>query len=527
MKKNLKKILLPVIVAFMLIVVVTGLYINNNSSASGLAKTSNEIAVTSADSTDIDGVQTTIALSNDDTEITGEGAVYKDGVVTISSAGTYTLSGTLDDGQINIDVQKGESVVLILNGVTITNLSDAAIYVTNAGSASIVLADGTTNVVSSGEETSTEDASGAAIYSCDDLTISGNGSLIVNGYINNGIQTKNNLVIESGTIEVNAVNNGIKGKDSVTISGGTFTITTGGDAIKSNDTTGDGYGVVTITGGTFTITADDDGIQAYNELNIEGGDITVTQSYEGLEANQINISGGTIDVTSSDDGLNANGGSGMNMGQESSTTSTKNTNTPNLTVSGGTLTVNAVGDGLDSNGNIYITGGTIIVNGPVGDMDGAIDSGSENGGECVISGGTILAAGSSGMAETFEDTSTQYSILYYFSETVSAGEAILITDSDGNTIYEYVAVKDTSCIVFSSPDLEEGETYTISSGDQSEEVTLDSISVTGGTAPTGGMGGGPQGQGGGKPGQMGQDSDSAPEGFGEMTESADSESSSN
>ena len=76
-----------------------------------------------------------------------------------------------------------------------------------------------------------------------------------------------------------------------------------------------------------------------------------------------------------------------------------------IKITGGTLEVDAEGDGLDSNGSIFLSGGTVYVNGPVSDGDGALDY---NGG-ADITGGTIIAVGSSGMAQGFSDSSAPVS----------------------------------------------------------------------------------------------------------------------
>ncbi|MCD8023892.1 MAG: carbohydrate-binding domain-containing protein [Lachnospiraceae bacterium] len=572
----------------------------------------------------------TITLSQDGSTVSGSGASVSGNVITISAGGSYWITGSLTDGQIYVEADGDDTVVLMLAGVEITNTSDAAIYVDNADLAVIYLVDGTENQIVSGEDTGSpasdgevdDTAEGGAIWAKDDLLIGGSGARTVTGFINNGIQTSNDLTIESGTITVDAVNNGIKGKDSATITGGTITVTSGGDGIKSDDDTGEGYGVITIeggeiqiesgedgmqaetvltiSGGTITVTAGggsaeagttmtsamggggfasffsgwdmededtesmkglkagtdmqitggtisvdsyddslhsngtitilsgditvasgDDGVHAETELMISDGTIVVTQSYEGLEANQILIEGGEIEVTASDDGINANGGTsswGMGMMMGSSGSSSTTGEQPLLLITGGTLWVSAQGDGLDSNGDLTIEGGTIIVDGPSDSMNGALDYGSENGGVCTISGGTILAVGSSGMAENFESSSTQYSFMLTLSSNYSAESIITISDADGNVLFEHTAARAFSSVIFSSPDLEEGGTYQITVDSDSTEITLSSVagnyswsgelSGTRGGGPVGGqMGGGRMDDNSG--GRMGSSDDSS------------------
>ena len=262
---------------------------------------------------------------------------------------------------------------------------------------------------------------------------------------------------------------GLKSGGNLTVSGGSININSVDDCIHAN-------GSITVTGGTFLLSTGDDGFHADDTLTVSDGDITISKSYEGLEGHLIYLSGGNISVTSSDDGVNANGGSSDMFGRMPNQTNTDDSSLPVLKISGGTLYVNADGDGLDSNGDLIVEGGITIVDGPTNDGNGALDSGSENGGTIVCNGGTIIAIGASGMAESFESDSTQCSFIKNFSGTMSAGTQIAITDENGKTIFEHKSAKSFNSIVYSSPELVLGSTYTITVGDQDETITTESIS---------------------------------------------------
>lgn len=172
---------------------------------------------------------------------------------------------------------------------------------------------------------------------------------------------------------------------------------------------------------------------------------------------------------------------------------------PNLVISGGTLYVNASGDGLDSNGNILISGGTVIVDGPVYDANGALDSGAENGGEILVNGGVVFAGGASGMAERFSNTSEQYSFLCYLPAAYQAETIIRVLDAEGTELFSHTAYSSGKSVVFSCPDLEEGQTYTLCIGSDTYDIPLTSVStalrinadgsVTEGASPGGSRGG--------------------------------------
>lgn len=150
----------------------------------------------------------------------------------------------------------------------------AAIYARQAGQTDVLLASGTQNTLSDGADytyADGEDEPDAALFAKDDLTIAGEGALQVTGNYNNGIGTKDNLVIQGGSLAIAAANDGLRGRDSVTVLGGEISIDAGGDGIRSNNDEDPEKGWISLLGGDFTITAGQDGIQAETNLTISGG----------------------------------------------------------------------------------------------------------------------------------------------------------------------------------------------------------------------------------------------------------------
>jgi len=192
--------------------------------------------------------------------------------VVIEKEGTYILSGTLDDGQIYVNVDSEEKVQLVLNGVDITCSDSAAIFVENADKVSITLVEGTENILSDGGDKDSSNADGC-IYSKDDLSINGSGKLVVNGNVNNGIDCNNDIKIVGGTIEVTAVNNGIKAKQSISIKDGDISVKAD-DAIKASSNSDDTVGSFYMEGGNLDLVAADDSITATVSIIIAGGKIT-------------------------------------------------------------------------------------------------------------------------------------------------------------------------------------------------------------------------------------------------------------
>ena len=463
--------------------------------------------------------EVTIDLSN---PTATDGVTVSDGVITITKAGNYKLTGTYS-GQIKVEAADSDMVRLILNNATITNSTGAAINVVKADEVVIYTASGTTNTVSDGSSYS-DTASGspdAAIYSKSDLTLAGEGTLKVEGKYEEGIHTTDGLVIASGTLEVNAANTGIKGKDYVDILDGTITVTATKDGIKATNDTDGNRGWVRLSGGTVNISAGDDGFKAERVLEISGGTLNITESNEGIEAQYINILDGTVNVTSSDDGINASysttSTSTSSTGTESASTSTTQTtqtaqNTQSgqsaqgnaaqggqagqapaggqapsgtmgqppagggagggmgggggtfevvdatINITGGTVTVNANGDGIDSNGTATLSGGTLVVNGPFTGGNTSLDTN----GDLLLNGTTVAAANSGDMFEAPATSSTSGYVKISNVSNLSAGTTVQVADSSGNVVANYkVTNSSTALILVSSAKITKGESYTV------------------------------------------------------------------
>lgn len=417
-----------------------------------------EVAVTLAD-----GASSVTSGSTSD-------AVKVDGdTVTISAAGTYRLSGSLSDGQVVVAAGEEDVVRIILDGADISSSTGSPFVVQSANEAIVYLEDGTSNSLSDAStytdtaEDAAEDAPNAALYSQADLTIAGTGSLTVDGNFNDGISSKDGLVLAAGNVTVNATDDGIVGKDYAVLLDGAYQVTAGDDGFKSDNEEDEGRGWVLINGGTLNVSAADDGIKAFNTLTIAAGVTTVEESEEALEAQHIKMSGGTANVTANDDGVNASGGAStstsaqVGMGGGGGEMAGGDYT---VEITGGSLTINAQGDGLDSNGNASISGGTVVVNGPTNSGNGALDVN----GELTVTGGTVAAAGSVGMVVTPDTSSTQSGVQVTLGSAVPAGTVVQIADSAGNVVGAFVTTKATASLVFSSAAITEGEEYMVYTG---------------------------------------------------------------
>lgn len=525
---------------------------------------------------------TQITLQGNSINVRGSGASVAGSVVTITAAGTYVLSGALDNGQIVVFTGKEDVVRLVLNGVQLSCSSSAPIYSRQSQKTILILPEGSHNSIEDGNTYTLpegDDAPNAAVFCQDDLTINGSGSLTVKGNYNNGIGTKDNLIITGGSIEVAAQNDGLKGRDSIAVNGGIINVNAGGDGLQSNndedpnkgwicldggvlniiagndgiqaqttlqinhgefslrtgggsinastdssgeirpgwgkwedpsparDTTGTGAsedtvsakglkaagniiingGIIDIdssddavhsnsdifiTAGDTTISSGDDGIHADSSLTIDGGSIIIQQCYEGLESASITINGGTIHVKARDDGLNTAGGNDASaLGGRAGENGFRSDGSYFIKISAGYLYIDAAGDGIDSNGALYFEGGTVLVNGPTNNGNGALDYQTS----CSITGGILVAAGSSGMAQAPGESSTQNSLMIYYSSAQKAGTLAALLDDQGNSILSFAPSKDYQSIVISSPDLAEGKTYALYSGGSCSSQARDGL----------------------------------------------------
>lgn len=471
--------------------------------------------------------EVTIDLSN---PTATDGVTVSDGVITITKAGNYKLTGTYS-GQVKVEAADSDMVRLILDNATITNSTGAAINVVEADEVVIYTASGNTNTVSDGSSYS-DTASGspdAAIYSKSDLTLAGEGTLKVEGNYEEGIHTTDGLVIASGTLEVTAANTGIKGKDYVDILDGTVTVTATKDGIKATNDTDGNRGWVRLSGGTVNISAGDDGFKAERVLEISGGTLNITESNEGIEAQYINILDGTVNVTSSDDGINASYSTSSSSSTESTSSSTTQSNQTaqntqsgqsaqsnaaqggqggqppaggqapsgnmgqppagggggmgggggtfevvdaTINIAGGTVTVNANGDGIDSNGTATLSGGTLVVNGPFTGGNISLDTN----GDLLLNGTTVVAGNSGDMFEAPASSSTSGYVKLTNLSNVSSGTTIQVADSSGKVVANYkVTNSNTALILVSSANITKGQSYTVYTTTDSVDASSTSV----------------------------------------------------
>ena len=293
------------------------------------------------------GKQVTVTGDKKDAVLVGE----EEGicVVTITKGGVYRISGSSENGRVNVDAGS-DMVWLVLNGVDLT-ADVAPIYVAQADKTILTLAKNSENKLADRSEwgqvdEDSEDVDGV-IYSKDDLIINGSGALTIKANYDKGIHGKDDLRMRGGTITVDAAGDAIQGNDSIEISAGAYNVTTKKDGFVTKTTDKEGKGYLSVSGGTFTINADGDGFTAATDLKIEDGAFTITTG------------GGTANAAakSGNNGFGGFGRGGNTTKTSGDTTSSKGLKAENtLSVSGGIFTIDSKDDAVHSDHTIVING---------------------------------------------------------------------------------------------------------------------------------------------------------------------------
>ncbi|MCR5213140.1 MAG: carbohydrate-binding domain-containing protein [Eubacterium sp.] len=436
----------------------------------------------------------------------GEGYKISGTTLTIKESGTYKITGSCSEG--NIEVAKElTGVTLIFDGLSLSSSTTAPVVIKKSSSAVIQL--NGTNSLYSKEDPTTEDTNedfeGAAIKvkSGSTLTITGSGSLNVDASTcKNGIKGGSLATInmDGGTINVNASNTGIASDGILIFNGGTYNVTAGNEGLKSEPDEDDteSQGILEIKGGTFVINATDDAINAVNGLTITGGNFTINAGDDAVHSDYVttigtngSTSGPTFDIQSCEEGIE---GATVNLysGSASVKSNDDGVNAANsdltdysycINITGGDWYINAGGDAIDSNKDITISGGKTEAFG----SENAGDSALDYDGSCTLTGGSLLVVGNSGMGQTISSGKS----IVFNNVAVSNGTELHIWDGAGTEVYTSSGVKSANQVIFASADLSDDKTYSLyfSNSDENPAATATTGQASQ-SASTGGMGGG-------------------------------------
>ena len=491
------------------------------------AGTSNTVATVTAAESHSTQADTQVTFSDSGiTASAAAGLTVQGTTLTITQSGTYALSGSCSDG--SIEVEKGVSDVhLVLNGLNLTAKETAPIVCGKETQVTIEVSAGTENTLADTPQNNTDTGktnAENAVIKCKDgaqVVLCGEGTLHIQANGKNGIKSgtasqdnkEASLTIRELTLNIEApVNDAINAEMCLNVESGTLTISAGDDALHSDD------------------------LLNIGSSNTQGPTIVINECNEGLEGAQVNVYSGDVTIHSTDDCINAANGDLSEYSFQ-------------LNIFGGKIRAySSEGDGFDSNGDLTISGGDVEVwtanrsdNEPL-DADGTVT---------VSGGTVLAAGGSSGMGmnlnaqqpclifetqqemkfpENTDDPADKQNTAgnpegtekpdpmdlpkdgkpsediqkpqgqkvphggggaFFMGGTsgslLASGSSFSILDSDGNTLCSGTADSDVSYIFFSSPDLTDAETCTLSSADSQTTAQVQSGTIRSG------MGGRPGG----------------------------------
>jgi hypothetical protein len=311
----------------------------------------------------------------------------------------------------------------------------------------------------------------------------GNGTLIVNGNYQDGITSKDNLLITGGTYIVTAVDDGIRGKDSLQVLDGHITVQAGGDGLKSDTEEDVTLGYIQVENGQITVIANGDAITAQSDVIIAGGEFNLSSgggsqalltddtSAKGIKAmNTITITGGTFQVDSADDAVHANYSILVTDGSFTITTGDDGFHADAvLQIDGGTIAIEESYEGLES-AVIMINGGDIHL---VASDDGINVSGGNDGSGMMnpaMGHGTRPEPGqrpANGFAQPGTAATFEYDGDYYL--YIHGGYIVVNADGDGVDVNGAVEMTAGTVIVNGPTDPRNGAidydaTFTLSGG---------------------------------------------------------------
>lgn len=325
--------------------------------------------------------ESAIILLNGDSAACDSDAVEISGsTVTITDEGTYILKGTLNDGMVIVNAGENDKLQLVFSEVSINSETSAALYILEADKVFVTLAAGTENTISNGGAFNDIDDNNVdgTVFSRQDVTFNGSGSLTIHSPAGHGIVCKDDLVFTSGTYIVDATSHGLDANDSIRAANAVFTIDSGKDGMHAENSDDEDKGFIYIESGTFTISSAGDGIsagaymqiadgsfdivtgddsssmkglKAAGDLSISNGNFSIDAADDAVHSNSIlTVQGGSFEIASGDDAFHADDTLKVTSGNINITECYEGLEALHVNISGGDITLTASDDGLNAAG---------------------------------------------------------------------------------------------------------------------------------------------------------------------------------
>ncbi|MBQ8164102.1 MAG: carbohydrate-binding domain-containing protein [Clostridia bacterium] len=326
--------------------------------------------------------------------------------IIINSEGIFSVSGSLDNGTIKVASSDDSKVQIVLDGASIQSSDYAPIYVLSANKVFITLAEGSENSLSS---TGTfvqrdENTVDAAIFSKQDLTLNGSGSLNITSTEGHGITCKDDLVLTGGVYDITCAYHAFDANNSIRISDIAVTADAGKDGLHCENNDNSSYGYIYISNSNMDIEAEGDGISAGESLQIESGSfhILCAGGYENGSKKSSDSYGGFMGRPGSSQS------SSSSLDDQTSSKGLKAVSS--LLINGGSFNINTADDAVHSNSSVVINSGDFTI------LSG--DDGFHADETLQINAGSI-------------DISESYEGLEGLNITIMGGEIKIVSSDDG------------------------------------------------------------------------------------------------
>ncbi len=314
-----------------------------------------------------------IQLNGSSAQASDQSVKIAGSTITITEDATHIITGTLDDGMIIVDAPDTAKLQLVLDEASITSSTSAPLYIKEADKVFVTLV-GESTLENGGEfEAIDENNIDAVIFSKQDLTLNGSGTLNVNSPAGHGIVSKDDLVFTSGTYYIASASHAVDANDSIRVKNANLTVDAGKDGLHAENTDNGSKGFVYISSGSLNIECEGDGISAGYYLQIEGGSIDILAG-GGYENGTKESSGGWGDFGGGYGGGHGGGYGGGRPGGRSATemsatktvTSTDDSSSSmkglksgsSMLIADGTFVIDSADDAIHSNVSATIKGGT-------------------------------------------------------------------------------------------------------------------------------------------------------------------------
>lgn len=329
-----------------------------------------------------ENVCVTVALSQEKAECDSNAVFYQDGCVYIQDGGVYVLSGGMTDGMIIVKADKQDKVQLVLNGVSIHSSNNACIYVSQADKVFITLEAGTENRLSNGGAFTQLEGNrvDGVIFSKDDLTLNGDGALLIDSPAGNGVVSKDDLIIAGGTYEIAAGSHAFEANDRIFLANADLSGTCGKDVLHAENDENTALGNIYIKSGTVSFEAVDDGISASGWVLMEGGSVSLITGGSSAQidfssfgygaGNRFGNRGGRGAYQAKADEENVQRAKGIKAcagvwlsGGEVSIDSLNDCihSAADVSLSGALLTLSSGDDAVHADGNVFVSSGSVCV----------------------------------------------------------------------------------------------------------------------------------------------------------------------